>query len=130
MSSELKEEIIRLGPWHLDVQVTPELSSSTFLDAPEGTYGSDQISFINPRDPWQRMMKTIYPDGLEGRSFLDCACNCGGYSFWTKELGAGFCLGFDVREHWIRQAEFLLENREWPSDGTASKSWTFTTCRS
>ncbi len=115
--AELKEELIRLGPWHLDVQVTPELSSNAFLEAPDGTYGQEQISFINPRRPWQRMMETIYPDGLEGRSFLDCACNCGGYSFWTKELGAGFCLGFDVREHWIRQAEFLLEHREWPSDG-------------
>ena len=57
------------------------------------------------------------PDGVEGRSFLDCACNCGGYSFWTKELGADRTFGFDVREHWIRQAEFLLENREWPSEG-------------
>jgi 2-polyprenyl-3-methyl-5-hydroxy-6-metoxy-1,4-benzoquinol methylase len=63
------------------------------------------------------MIKRIYPDGLEGRSFLDCACNCGGYSFWMKEIGAGSCLGFDVRDHWINQARFLLEHREWPSDG-------------
>jgi hypothetical protein len=34
-----------------------------------------------------------------------------------KELGAGRIFGFDVREHWIRQAKFLLEHREWPSDG-------------
>lgn len=119
---QLKDEIIRLGPWHLDVQVTPELSSSVFLEAPDGTYeagphGRLPISFINDRPSWQRLLRSIYPKGLEGRSFLDCACNCGGYSFWTKEVGASRTFGFDVREHWIRQAEFLLEHRAWPSDG-------------
>jgi tRNA (mo5U34)-methyltransferase len=120
---ELKEEIIRLGPWHLDVQVTPELSTSAFLEAPEGTHDSGSpteggpVSFLNDRPGWQRQVSKIYPEGLEGRSFLDCACNCGGYSFWTKELGAARIFGFDVREHWIRQAKFLLEHREWPSDG-------------
>ena len=42
---------------------------------------------------------------------LDCACNCGAYLFWARELGAGRCFGFDVREHWIRQARFLREHR-------------------
>jgi tRNA (mo5U34)-methyltransferase len=120
--AELKEEIIRLGPWHLDVQVTPEVSSSAFLEAPDGTYESgpqrrSPISFISDRARWQGLVKQIYPEGFDGHSFLDCACNCGGYSFWTKELGAGRTFGFDVREHWIRQAIFLLENRVWPSDG-------------
>jgi len=62
------------------------------------------------------MLKRIYPDGLAGRRFLDCACNCGGYSFWAKELGASECFGFDVRKHWIDQALFLAENRDEPSD--------------
>jgi tRNA (mo5U34)-methyltransferase len=119
--TELKREIIRLGPWHLDVQVTPELSSSAFLDAPEElrrSWDAHPVTFIDQRRSFQRLMKTIYPAGLEGRSFLDCACNCGGYSFWMKEIGAGSCFGFDVRDHWIDQARFLLEHREeWPSDG-------------
>jgi tRNA (mo5U34)-methyltransferase len=119
--TELKKEIIRLGPWHLDVQVRPELSTSAFLEAPEGTYDAKlgegrRVSFINPRRSWQRMMKALYPSGLEGRSFLDCACNCGGYAFWMKEIGAGRTFGFDVRDHWINQAKFLLEHRRWPSD--------------
>jgi tRNA (mo5U34)-methyltransferase len=45
------------------------------------------------------MMNLIYPGGLEGRRFLDCACNCVAYSFWAKELGASETFGFDVREH-------------------------------
>jgi tRNA (mo5U34)-methyltransferase len=59
-------------------------------------------------------MLQIYPAGLDGRSVLDCACNCGGYLFWAKELGAGQCFGFDIREHWIEQARFLREHRQGP----------------
>jgi tRNA (mo5U34)-methyltransferase len=119
--AKLKEDIIRLGPWHLDVQVTRELSTRAFLETPDGRHESGPprkrpVSFINARPAWQSLVRKIYPDGLEGRSFLDCACNCGGYSLWTKELGAGRIFGFDVREHWIRQAKFLLEHREWPRD--------------
>jgi SAM-dependent methyltransferase len=127
-TDDLKEEIIRLGPWHLDVQVTPEISTRAYLDAPEGTFSSvstdptarqnrQLVTFISPREGFVNLMKRVYPAGLEGRTFLDCACNCGGYSFWAKELGASECLGFDVRDHWINQARFLAANRVWPSDG-------------
>ena len=57
------------------------------------------------------MMEKIYPGGMGGRSFLDCACNCGAYGFFVKELGAGRTFGFDVRDHWINQAKFIQENR-------------------
>jgi tRNA (mo5U34)-methyltransferase len=112
--SRLKEEIIRLGPWHLDVQVTPELSTRVSLEAPEGYHaslGEKAPDFLSQREWWIKMMKQIYPEGLEGRTFLDCACNCGAYCFWAKEIGASRCFGFDVREHWIEQARFLTRNR-------------------
>jgi SAM-dependent methyltransferase len=48
---------------------------------------------------------------------LDCACNCGAYVFWAKELGAGEGVGFDVHRHWIDQAQFLQAHRVQPSDG-------------
>jgi SAM-dependent methyltransferase len=82
-----------------------------------------EVSFIDPRQGWDprqglhTLLREIYPEGLAGRSVLDCACNCGAYLFWAKELGAGECFGFDVREHWINQARFLAENRTRPSDG-------------
>jgi tRNA (mo5U34)-methyltransferase len=53
------------------------------------------------------ILQGIYGNGLEGRSVLDCACNCGVFAFAARELGAGDCVGFDAREHWIRQARFL-----------------------
>jgi tRNA (mo5U34)-methyltransferase len=118
--SRLREEIIRIGPWHLDVRVTPEISTRVFLEAPAGTYPASfgEVSFISPRDNFRNQLKKIYTGGLEGRTFLDCACNCGAYYFWAKELGAGSCFRFDVREHWIEQARFLAANRTMgPTEG-------------
>jgi tRNA (mo5U34)-methyltransferase len=119
LKADLREEIIRLGPWHHEVQVTPEISTRLWLDAPPGTYPDSwgKPRFRDPRPGFEPVIKKLYPDGLEGRSVLDCACNCGGYIFMLKELGAGECFGFDVREHWIKQANFLLEHRTGPTDG-------------
>jgi tRNA (mo5U34)-methyltransferase len=100
---DLKQQIIDLAPWHLDVQVG---GLSTTI-APQ----EDGLPIIDGRSMFVDVMERVYPDGLEGRSFLDCACNCGGFSLWAKEMGAGRTFGFDVREHWIRQARFLAEAR-------------------
>lgn len=117
--TNLKEEIIRLGPWHLDVQVTSEIGTAVFLDAPADRYSASmgKPSFINPRQQFISLMKQVYPEGLKGKRFLDSACNCGGYCFWAKELAASECFGFDVRPHWIEQAQFLLQHRVGPKDG-------------
>ena len=117
--TELRDEVIRLGPWHLDVEITPELSTRAFLEAPAGTYADSlgKIGFRSPREGFIERMLRIYPNGLEGRSVMDCACNCGGFLFWAKEIGAGDCFGFDVRRHWIDQAKFLAEHRSGPTDG-------------
>jgi tRNA (mo5U34)-methyltransferase len=115
---DLREQIIRLGPWHLDVQVTPDVSTRVSFEALNATYpaSAGQVSFISPRKRFLDVMRSIYPLGLQGRSVMDCACNCGGYLFWAKEFGAGDCLGFDVREHWIDQARFLAAHRTEASD--------------
>jgi SAM-dependent methyltransferase len=112
--SGLRAQILELAPWHIAVDVTPQLNTRIALEATE-RHGLKVLD-LSPR--FTRKMRLLYPGGLEGRSFLDCACNCGAYAFWAKELGAGECLGFDVREHWIKQAQFLLEHRTaGPTDG-------------
>jgi SAM-dependent methyltransferase len=118
-TDELREEIIRLGPWHLDVEVTPEISTRVSQEAPSGTYPEElgEVSMPELYKPFMAKLRRLYQNGLEGRTMLDCGCNCGGYLFWAKEYGAGDCFGFDVREHWIRQARFLVEHRTGPSDG-------------
>ena len=111
--ARLRREIERLGPWHLEVQVTPDLSTRAWLESPAGIASAESgdVSFFDPAPYFRDQMRRVYPDGLSGRSFLDCACNCGAYTFLAKELGAGRCFGFDVRERWIEQARFLLKHR-------------------
>ena len=54
------------------------------------------------------LLQNILPSGgVSGKSFLDVGCNGGGYCFIAHELGAKDCYGFDVRDHWIRQANFV-----------------------
>ena len=118
--TDLEAEIVALAPWHIDVQVTNEISTAVAEnvqgDGRSGIETDGPVRFVRPRDSWEELMRRIYPDGLEGRSFLECACNCGAYCFWAKEPGAGRCHGFDVREHWIKQARFLQKHRTWPAD--------------
>jgi tRNA (mo5U34)-methyltransferase len=113
--ADLLEQGRALVPWFLDVQVTSEVSTRDFTDVPyPESFG--RVMLTNPRERFLSTLRKLYPDGLAGRSMLDCACNCGGFLFWAREAGAGRCHGSDVREHWIEQANFLLANRTAPSD--------------
>lgn len=111
--AELREQIAAMGPWHHNIRLTDNLTtadpftSKGYLDPEE----NDGVSLINPRDGFIKQMKSLYPDGMQGRRFLDCACNAGGYCFFARELGASYTLGFDVRKHWIDQANFVREHR-------------------
>ena len=51
--------------------------------------------------------KKYYPAGLKGKDVLDVACNAGGYCLIAQEFGAQSVTGFDIRQHWINQANFL-----------------------
>ena len=106
---ELETQIAELGRWHHNIELEPGLS--TF---PEIGHSR--------RDRFHKLMTEIWPDGLDGRTFVDAACNAGAYCFWAKEIGASQTFGFDVREKWIRQAEFVLANREGPTDGMSFKA--------
>ena len=117
-AERLRLEVRSLAPWHLAVEVRDGVTTAHGADAKvDPKLG--KVSFLDAAPGYRALMSSVYPDGLAGRSVLDCACNCGGYVFWSRELGAGDCFGFDVHEHWIRQAEFLQREREQPSDGTS-----------
>jgi SAM-dependent methyltransferase len=118
-SASLIEDLRQLGPWHLDVEVRDGLTTASARDSgtDSGPLESGPIEFRSPGERFRRLMLEIYPHGLEGRSVLDCACNCGAYLFWARDLGARGGYGFDVRAHWIRQAQFLMENRDRPATG-------------
>jgi SAM-dependent methyltransferase len=96
-----------LGPWHIDIEVAPGVRTSQGNVKPgDGTKLA--IGTVDPNEI-RPLLEAIYPQGLGGKRFLDVACNGGGYSIVASDLGADYVFGFDVREHWIRQAEFLKQ---------------------
>jgi 2-polyprenyl-3-methyl-5-hydroxy-6-metoxy-1,4-benzoquinol methylase len=114
-TSAIEAQIRELGPWHHEIEVQPGVSTRLALDE---SYPDEfgPVSFLDLREGIRSKLLAVYPNGLEGRSVLDCGCNCGECLFWAKELGAGQCFGFDAREHWIRQGRFLAEYSQLPSD--------------
>jgi tRNA (mo5U34)-methyltransferase len=117
----LRSELIALGPWHHDIRVTPELSTGIWKEYSTNETRSRSfggMSIFRPADAVHEIIQSLFgSSGLEGRSVLDCGCNAGGFAFAARELGASQVVGFDAREHWLRQAEWLLKNRSpYPSD--------------
>ena len=108
-ASSIREQIDALGPWCHELEVTDGISTREWH---ERNPGSD-IAFLDPKSTKVSMMlRRVYRRDLAGRSVLDCGCNAGGYLFLARELGAGHCHGFDVRQHWIDQARFVAAARD------------------
>jgi SAM-dependent methyltransferase len=115
--TELLAAVRQLAPWHHDVQIRPGIS--TWEASAEGSFDEelgDPIR-VDVAAHFSPLLTRVYPKGLTGRSFLDCACNGGGYTFVARELGAGRCFGFDARQLWIDQARLIASQR--PSEDMA-----------
>ncbi|HEX2831584.1 MAG TPA: methyltransferase domain-containing protein [Thermoanaerobaculia bacterium] len=110
-TADLRAEIARLGPWHHDVEVSDGIRTGDVVRTPQRSAEFGEVSLIRPDRILPRVLADVYPAGLAGRSMLDCACNAGGYLFAAADLGAGRGFGFDARDHWIRQAQFLRAHR-------------------
>ena len=116
---QLTKQIEEFRPWHHDIHLFDDFTTGRvfsrdgLLERPD----NDGVSLISPRDRYLNQLDRIYPDGMSGKSFLDCACNGGGYCFWSRERDIARGVGFDVREHWIRQAKLVQEHRTvFPTD--------------
>ncbi|HEX9984156.1 MAG TPA: methyltransferase domain-containing protein [Thermoanaerobaculia bacterium] len=112
-ADELRAEVLRLGPWHQDIEVAPGVSTGD--QRKRAGSGPDPLGVGNkvgsPQKAVDLLIRDVLPNGFAGRSVLDCACNAGGYLFEATRHGAGNCFGFDVREHWIEQARFVARHR-------------------
>jgi tRNA (mo5U34)-methyltransferase len=89
-------EIAELGPWFHNLHL-PD-GSQTAPDHPLGDF---------PRFKWLQLASHL-PEDLSGWRALDLGCNAGFYSFELARRGAGV-VGFDVDEHYLRQAEWAAE---------------------
>jgi tRNA (mo5U34)-methyltransferase len=108
---ELRAEIRRLVPWHHDLEIAPGVrTGERAADDDRDPLGVASSGLLRPDEVLGPLLRDIFPNGLEGRSMLDCGCNAGGYLFAAKRMGAGQCFGFDVREHWLNQARFLARH--------------------
>ncbi len=113
-NAALTQKILALKPWHMNVQLNEQLNTGqVFSDDGQILQESSDIgvSLLQLRTKFLRQIDSIYPEGLSGKRFLDCACNAGGYCFWTRERDIEAAYGFDVREHWISQAKFIQSAR-------------------
>jgi SAM-dependent methyltransferase len=102
---QLIMEIDRLGPWLHDVEVAEGVRTGAAAGARDGDKAVRQS--YSAHAMIAGLVHSLYGDSLEGRSFLDCACNAGGHAFAAAQLDAGRSLAFDARQHWLDQANFL-----------------------
>lgn len=107
-NEEIVAESNALGPWHHKVRLRDGVHTQSHIQRDET---GSVVPQYDPDRAFEIATRSVYPEGLQGRSFLDCACNCGGYSFAAKDRRAGKVYGFDIREHWIKQARFIASNR-------------------
>lgn len=115
MKDQLIARMRELSPWHLDFEVAAGVRTSAGNPPSLGGLDHRGRVLIDP-GRLRGIIESLYPKGLAGKSFLDVGCNSGGYCFLANSLGASRTLGFDAREHWIRQAEFVKEHRDGDSE--------------
>jgi tRNA (mo5U34)-methyltransferase len=101
----LLRRVRAMAPWHMNLALTPDIRT---MDGNRGSRRELPIAVINPVE-LRPLLERLYPNGLAGKRFIDCACNGGGYSLLANDLGA-YAFGFDVRQHWITQAQFLKQH--------------------
>lgn len=110
----MRDAIVALAPWHHDIEVAPGVwtraAAAEVLGEAATETGAARGATTRPVEETELLLRAIFPEGLDGRSVLDCACNAGGRLFGAASAGAGSGFGFDVREHWIAQARFLAQH--------------------
>lgn len=125
--SETMRQLQAMGPWHMSIQLDNGLNTGQAFSKDGHNLKlseNDGITLLKLRDGFLNQLDKIYPDGLAGKRFLDCACNAGGYCFWAAERGVDKAFGFDVRNHWIDQAKFVQSKR----NNTSPDQLQFDTC--
>ena len=105
----LRAEIKAMRPWHHNIALNADVATDVKgADNPMG----NNVSLTLPANVFSSRTQLLLPNGMQGKTFLDCGCNAGGYCFAAKDAGATRTFGFDVRQHWIDQARFIAKHRE------------------
>lgn len=100
MTKALEDKLTQLAPWHFKIELEEGVFTTDFNKSRMSTVPPYQL---------QGLYKRLYPDGMAGKSFLDIGCNGGGYCFLAHQQGCRDIYGFEVRDHWINQCNFLRD---------------------
>jgi SAM-dependent methyltransferase len=106
--STLVRRARELAPWHFDYEIAPGVNTASLNEEKSNDRDKRGVSVIDPSE-MKRFFKKYYPNGLAGKELIDVGCNSGAYCFIAADLGAQRVTGFDVRQHWIDQAEFIRQ---------------------
>ena len=103
---ELESEVRRLAPFHHDIELphgvrtlVPELVRRDV----ERTRVANLVRHL-----WPSLLEAC-GGTLQGKSVLDVACNCGGFSVEAARAGASRVLGVDVVDRYLDQARFVRD---------------------
>lgn len=115
-AARIRRELLELVPWTIELEIAEGVSTAAAREASAAAARQAQHSFtfVNPRDGFVKTLRTLYPTGLNQRSFLDAGCQCGAFCIWAKELGAGRTLGLDPSATALRQAHWVQRYRKFP----------------
>jgi len=111
MTNDIVAELRALAPWPYDLPVADGISilAGNLDDAGDNLYPNIRVVATTGIE---RLLRALYPNGMQQKTMLDVACNGGAHSFLGHRLGADFVYGFDVRQHGIDQAMYLKERYE------------------
>ncbi len=101
---EIQAEVNRLAPFHHKVALPHNLSThvSELSRRPlEQTRLANLVKHAFPR------LIEACGGSLAGKTVLDVACNCGGFSVEAARLNCASVLGIDIVPHYIEQANFM-----------------------
>jgi len=90
--AEVAGHIDRLGPWYHNVVFAPGVQTN-----------SSNADY--PASRW-RILDSLIPKDLRGKSVLDIGCNSGFFSLEMKKRGADRVVGVDFMPHLLAQARF------------------------
>jgi tRNA (mo5U34)-methyltransferase len=104
--AEIEAAVRRLAPFHHAIDLpfglstfVPELSRQT-------RERTRLQTFLD--HAWKDIL-TACGGSLKGKSVLDIACNCGGFSVQAARSGAEYVYGIDIEPHYIEQANFVKD---------------------
>lgn len=101
---EMKNELLRLAPFHHEVELPYGLSTYVPEKSRRHIENTRIRNLVNHAFP---ALLNACGGSFAGKRILDVACNCGGFSVEAAKHNSEYVLGIDIVDHYIEQANFI-----------------------